>query len=167
MLIWEKKDLPTIAEKKITEMANQCQALIYAGIDVELSDGTKHFSLEPNDQTNIDSMWSTITLGAKEYPYHADGEQCKMFTATDIMTLYVAYKSYVTQQVTYNNFLKIWINRETDNATIANITYGDDLPSDLAAEMQNILTQAQAQIQSVINSLTSSNTDSTTETVNE
>ena len=84
---------------------------------MELSGGTEHFALEPNDQTNIDSMFTAITLGATQYPYHADGSQCKMYVAADIMTLYVAYKSFVTYQTTYNNFLKIWINRETDKRT--------------------------------------------------
>ena len=68
-LKWKKEDLKTLAEKKV-EMANStCEALIYAGIDVELSGGTEHFALEPNDQTNIDSMFTAITLGATQYPY--------------------------------------------------------------------------------------------------
>ena len=51
-------------------MANDtCQSTIYNGIDVELTTGTEHFSLEPNDQTNIDSMFTAVTLGATQYPY--------------------------------------------------------------------------------------------------
>lgn len=153
-LIWSKTDLPTLAEKKIALANDTCQALIYAGIDVELSGGTEHFSLEPNDQTNIDSMFTAITLGATEYPYHSDGNQCVMYSAADIMALYIAYKSYVTQQTTYCNFLKVWINRETDNVALANIVYGSELPEDLAAAMQAILEQAAAQIQSVVAVLT-------------
>ena len=55
--------------------------------------GPEHFSLEPNDQTNIDSMFTAVTLGATQYPYHSDGAQCKMYSAVDIVTLYVAYKT--------------------------------------------------------------------------
>ena len=68
-LKWKKNDLMTLAEKKV-QMANEtCQSLIYAGIDVQLTTGQEHFSLEPNDQTNIDSMFTAVTLGATQYPY--------------------------------------------------------------------------------------------------
>ena len=61
---WKKNDLPTLAQKVADDASETCQNSIYAGIDVELSDGTQHFSLMPNDQTNIDSMFAAITLGA-------------------------------------------------------------------------------------------------------
>lgn len=64
-LVWNKSDLPTLADKKV-QMANEvCRSTIYAGIDVELSAGTEHFSLELHDQANIDSMFNAVTLGAK------------------------------------------------------------------------------------------------------
>ncbi|MDO4315115.1 MAG: hypothetical protein Q4C45_05005 [Oscillospiraceae bacterium] len=149
-LKWNKTDLPTLAEKKTAAASQTCQEIIYAGIDVQLSTGTQHFSLTAHDQTNIDSMFTAVTLGATEYPYHADGDQCAMFSAADIVTLYVAYKTFVTTQTTYNNFLRIWINRETDRETLAAIQYGSDLPADLATQMQTILAQAQAQIDAII-----------------
>lgn len=151
-----KHEPPTLEELRAqkVEMANgTCEATIYAGIDAELSGGTQHFALTPNDQTNIDSMFAAVTLGATEYPYHADGEKCVLYSAADILALYVAYKSFVTYQTTYCNFLKIWINREEDRATLENITYGAELPEDLAAEMQTILAAAQTQIQAVASKL--------------
>lgn len=149
-LRWEKSDLPTLAEKKLEEVNAACEKIIYAGIDVEMSVGTKHFSLTPNDQTNLDSMFSAITLGAAEYPYHADGEQCMMYSATDIMALYVKYKEFVTYQTTYCNMLRTWIKRETDNQVIHDIYYGIELPEDLASDMQVLLTAANEQIQAII-----------------
>lgn len=150
---------PTLEELQTqkVEMANRtCESTIYSGVDADLSVGTQHFALTPNDQTNIDSMFAAVTLGATEYPYHADGEKCAMYSAADIMALYVAYKSFVTYQTTYCNFLKIWINRETDYDTVDSISYGDDLPSDLKVEMQDILSKAQAQIEAVAGKLTMS-----------
>ena len=126
------------------------QTTISTGIDVELSAGTEHFSLQTHDQTNIDSMFTAVTLGAKQYPYHSDGNQCVMYSAADIVALYVAYKSFVTQQTTYCNFLNIWLKRETDAAAVAAIQFGSELPEDLAAEMKAILAQAAAQIQTII-----------------
>ena len=158
-LRWEKSDLPTLAEKKLEEVNAACEKIIYAGIDVEMSVGTKHFSLTPNDQTNLDSMFSAITLGAAEYPYHADGEQCMMYSATDIMALYVKYKEFVTYQTTYCNMLRTWIKRETDNQVIHDIYYGIELPEDLASDMQVLLTAANEQIQAIITRMQASYTN--------
>ena len=153
-LNWKKKDLPTLTEKKVRMANDTCQSLIYSGIDVQLTAGTEHFSLEPNDQTNIDSMFTAVTLGASQYPYHSDGNQCTLYSAQDIVTLYVAYKTFVTKQTTYCNFLKIWINRETDMNTIAGIMYGSELPEDLASQMNEILASADEEIQNVIGRMT-------------
>lgn len=64
-LKWKKSDLLTLAEKKVQMANDTCQGTIYNGIDVELTTGTEHFSLEPNDQTNIDSMFTAVTLAPR------------------------------------------------------------------------------------------------------
>lgn len=120
---------------------------------MELSDGTQHFSLMPNDQTNIDSMFAAITLGASEYPYHPDGGKCVMYSAADIITLYSEYKSFVTKQTTYCNALRQWAKRETDPNVIGSIYYGCALPEDLEKKVGDILSAAQAQITAIINKL--------------
>ena len=111
------------------------------------------FSLMPNDQTNIDSMFAAITLGASEYPYHPDGGKCVMYSAADIITLYSEYKSFVTKQTTYCNALRQWAKRETDPNVIGSIYYGCTLPEDLEKEVEGILSAAQAQIVAIINKL--------------
>ena len=63
--------------------------------------------------------------------------------------LYAAYKNYVTKHTTYCNLLKKWIKRETDNAVIGAIQYGDNLPEDLTAQMKTILDAATAQLTAV------------------
>ena len=153
---WKKNDLPTLAQKVADDASETCQNFIYAGIDVELSGGTQHFSLMPNDQTNIDSMFAAITLGASEYPYHPDGGKCVMYSAADIITLYSEYKSFVTKQTTYCNALRQWAKRETDPNVIGSIYYGCTLPEDLEKEVEGILSAAQAQIVAIINKLSAS-----------
>lgn len=150
---WKKNDLPSLSEKKAQMASEKCQETIYNGIDVELSGGKQHFSLEAHDQTNIDSMFSAITMGATEYPYHADGKSCIMYSAEDIITLYMEYKKFVTTQTTYCNFLRQWAKRETDQTVLGAIEYGSDLPEDLKAEMQKILAAAEAQIKSIVDGL--------------
>lgn len=149
-IVWKKNDLPTLAEKKISMANTTCQSSIYAGIDVELSGGTEHFSLDIHDQTNIESMFSAVTLGAKEQQYHCDGGEVKTYSAADVVVLYAAYKSFVTKHTTYCNLLKKWINREEDKDVIASITYGTDLPDDLDAQMESILTSAATQLQNIV-----------------
>lgn len=148
-LNWKKTDLPTLAQKKAAMASETCRSLIYAGVDVELSTGKRHFSLDTHDQTNIDAMFTAVNLGATEYPYHADGDKCILFTKEDIIRLYAACKSYVTYQTTYCNFLKLWIARETDQEVLAGIVYGSELPGDLKAEMEAILESAEAQIKGI------------------
>ena len=148
---------PTIDEvrqSKLDEISSICEQVIYSGVDVELSVGKKHFSLTANDQTNIDGIFSAITLGATEYPYQAAGEPCEMYSVSDIMELYIAAKGFVTQQTTYCNALRQWIKREDKIETISAIRYGDTLPSDLQTNVENILTAANAQIQAIAGKLT-------------
>lgn len=152
-LTWKKKNLPGLAEKQLDMANTACQKSIYAGIDVELSGGTEHFALEIHDQQNIESMFTAVTLGAKEQQYHSDGGAVKTYSAADVVVLYAAYRSFVTKHTTYCNLLKTWIKRETDKAVIGAIRYGDTLPDDLTAQMQTILTAAAAQLTSITNAV--------------
>lgn len=149
-LEWKKKDLPTLTEKKVSMANETCQEMIYAGIEVELSGGKEHFSLDVHDQANIESMFTAITLGAKEQQYHCDGGQVKTYSAADVVVLYAAYKSFVTKHTTYCNLLKTWIKRETDKSVIGSIVYGSDLPDDLDSQMESILTSAATQLQNIV-----------------
>lgn len=149
-------DEPTVSEikqNKIYEMSKECEDTIYDGIDVELTTGKKHFSLQINDQTNINGIFSAVTIGVTKYPYHADGEPCTMFSAEDIVSLYVAYKKYVTLQTTYNNALRRWIEREPDISVVQSIKYGVPLPDDLQKEIVSILKAADAEIQTIVEKL--------------
>lgn len=153
-LKWNKQNLPTIAEKKISELSNICETTIQAGIDVEFTDGTtKHFSLDTADQLNLNSMFTAITLGATEYPYHADNEPCELYKAEDIIRIYAVYKTFVTHQTTYFNCLKAWVDREEDNNEIVKITYGAALPADLQEQFESIMASANIQIKALAGQL--------------
>ena len=144
-----------LRSKKLEEVSNCCEKTICAGIDVTFTDGTQeHFSLETSDQTNIDSVFNSVVMGATEYPYHADGEPCKMYSAADIITLYMSEKSFITKQTTYNNALRQWIKRETDKDVLSGIEYGSQLPDDLSEKMNGILTAANEQIDNIVTKLT-------------
>lgn len=151
----EKKEL--LRSEKLRAMSEACEKTIYNGMDVLFGDGTQeHFSLDDADQNNIDGIFSAVTLGATAYPYHADGQSCRMYSAKDIVTLYVSKQSFITKQTTYHNALKQWIERETSYAVLEGISYGVELPEDLAKGVQAILTEANEQAQAIVAKLTGS-----------
>lgn len=135
---------PNIADlraAKTAAMSAACNAAITAGMDVTTSQGTEHFSLQETDQINLTAAVTAVQQGAAGYPYHADGELCRMFTAAEIGAVgesSIAHKLYHT---TYCNHLFAWIRRASA-AELSGITYGAELPEDLAASMQALLTQA-------------------------
>ena len=150
----EEEQMETLRAKKLEEASDACEAAITAGIDVLFGDGTQeHFSLEVPDQSNIDSIFNAVLLGATAYPYHADGKQCKLYSAADIVTLYTAKQSAITRQTTYNNALRQWIGRETSLEVLKGISYGVELPEDLKAEVADILQKAKEQVEAIAKKL--------------
>lgn len=128
---------------KHAEISAASEAAIKAGMDVETTQGTEHFSLEETDQINLKTATDDVKAGAAFYPYHADGELCRIFTAAEINAIGEASKAHKLYHTTYCNHLFDWIRR-ADAAELAGITYGAELPEDLAAHMQEILTQVGA-----------------------
>lgn len=149
-ITWKKHDLPTLEDRKISTINEMCQKTIYAGINVELSYGTEHFSLDVHDQANIESMFTAVTLGAKEQQYHCDSGAIKTYPASDIVALYAAYKKFVTKHTTYCNLLKVWIKREESKEIISGIVYGCELPDDLKLQMQNVVESSTKQLQDIV-----------------
>ena len=128
---------------KHAEISAASEAAIYAGMDVETTRGTEHFSLTEKDQINLTTAKDAVDKGAAAYPYHADGTRCRIFTGDEINAIAQASVAHIIYHTTYCNHLFEWIRR-ADAAELAGITYGAELPEDLAAHMQEILTQAGA-----------------------
>lgn len=138
---------------KLNELRTACNATIENGVDVVTSNSgedTEHFSLDSYDQSNITNMFYSVLAGIDQYPYHADGKECVTYSKEDIVSIYVAAQSAITYHTTYNNMLRVLVNRTTDIDTLATITYGMTLPEDLAALMQENIQTAQEQIQKIL-----------------
>lgn len=147
---------------KLNELRNICNNAIVAGVDVTTSnsgDTTEHFSLDSYDQNNITNMFYSVMAGVEEYPYHADGKECTTYTKADIVAIYIAAQSMITYHTTYNNMLRVLVKRTNDAETLAGITYGMELPQDLAAMMQENIITAQAQIQKILTTLSGGSVD--------
>ena len=135
-----------LEEKRATkhaEISAASEAAIYAGMDVETTQGTEHFSLTEKDQINLTTAKNEIDKGAPVYLYHTDDTLCRIFTADEIEAIAQASVAHIIYHTTYCNHLFEWIRR-ADAAELAGITYGAELPEDLATHMQEILTQAGA-----------------------
>ena len=83
--------VPTLEEVragKKAEVSAACEQIIYAGINVTLSDGTtEHYSLTEHDQLNLFGKLSQISVGAARLEYHADGQSCRYYTAVDMQAI--------------------------------------------------------------------------------
>jgi hypothetical protein len=133
--------VPTLEElraAKLAELSSACEAAIITGVDVETAYGVEHFAMTLEDQINIKAMGDLGHAGSG-WPYHPDGGVCKMYSAADLVAIHNAASAHKTYQLTYYNFLRQWVERETDPATVRAIAYGDELPADLADAMDAIM----------------------------
>jgi len=134
---------PTLEElkaSKLTMVNTACNAAITAGCDVILTDGTvEHYSLSETDQINLSAAVAAVQAGTAAYPYHADGELCRMYQADDIMLIGTAATGHKLYHTTYCNHLRSWIQRVKMVEELDAISYGVELPDDLSSNMAAIL----------------------------
>lgn len=134
--------LESLKQQRKEKFSNICHSTIINGIEIKLSDGnTYHFTLEETDQINLTTAYNAILQGAEQYPYHADGEMCKLYSAKDITTINKAAIKHKLYHTTYYNHLISWINRVETAEELESITYGIDLPEDLFKNMKEILSK--------------------------
>lgn len=136
-------DIEALKAEKETEISNTAHAAIVDGVDVTLPDGsTGHFSLEETDQINLTTAYNAVLQGAVGYPYHADGQLCKVYPAADILAISEAATAHKLYHTTYCNHVLAWVRRTEDPAELETIVYGAELPEDLAANMAEVMTNA-------------------------
>lgn len=130
-------------ESKLVEISVACNKAIEAGVDYN----DEHFSFDSNDQQNITSMLSLAIKTGLEQPYHADGKSCKMYTAAEVIGLYIAQESNLVANQTYHNQLKLYVETLTDVDAVQEVTYGQDLTGDYLTTYNTIIQQTQAIIE--------------------
>ena len=113
-------------------------------MDVETTQGTEHFSLQATDQINLTTALSAVQSGAAGYPYHADGQLCRLFTAAEIQAIAEASVKHKLYHTTLCNHLLTWARRAETKEELSGITYAaDGMPEDLAANMAAVLAAAE------------------------
>lgn len=139
----DNRSFDEIQTEKLSNLSETCNQTIVAGMDVETTEGTEHFSLEETDQINLTTALSVIEQGAKGYPYHADKKLCRMFTAVEIKAIAEKATAHKLYHTTLCNHLLTLVRRATTTAELDKITYSADcLPPDLAENMKKILVAA-------------------------
>ena len=122
------------AKKK--EVGNVCEKTIYAGVDVELTDGsTEHFSLLERDQLNLFGKQVQLASGATQLEYHTDGQACRYYSAEDIQLIIAAAMSFVSYHTTYCNALNMWIVGCETIEEVQSIEYGATVPDAYQSEV--------------------------------
>lgn len=131
-----------IQEARIKEMSAACNTAIINGIDVTLSDGKDyHFSLTIEDQINLISLQSLILNGAESVPYHADGEECRYYSAADIQLIISAATKWKIYQESYFNNLRLYIRELTSISELTAVHYGMTIPDEYVTDVLRMLTQ--------------------------
>ena len=139
----DDRPLDEIRADKLAELSASCNAAITAGMDVETTKGTEHFALEETDQINLTTALSAVQSGAEGYPYHADGQLCRLFTAAEIQAIAAASVRHKLYHTTLCNHLLTWARRAETKEELSGITYAaDGMPDDLAANMEAVLAAA-------------------------
>lgn len=152
-IIGGEDSLPVVKAAKLKEISDACNSVIVAGIDLELNEGTVHFNLSIEDQSNIANLFRVVELGGTEFPYQSDGGVCRIYTSSEIAQIYIAAQTMITTQTTYHNELKMYVQSLETAEDIAAVQYGMTLPDPYLTEMNEKLSVAQAQMNAIITKL--------------
>ena len=152
-IVGEDNALSFIMAAKLAEISNMCNAVIVAGVDIELGEESVHFNLSIEDQSNINNLFRVIELGGSEFPYQSDGGVCRVYSANEIVQIYIAAQTLITTQTTYHNELKQYVQSLDNAEAISSVEYGMTLPEPYLTEMNEKLAVAQQQMQAILTNM--------------
>ena len=149
-IVGEDNALSVVMAAKLAEISKVCNAVIVAGVDITLGDETVHFNLSIEDQSNINNLFRVVELGGTEFPYQSDGGVCRVYSAGEIVQIYIAAQTLITSQTTYHNELKQYVQTLESVEDISAIQYGMTLPEPYLTEMNEKLAVAQQQMEAIV-----------------
>lgn len=123
---------------KHAEISAANELAIYAGIDVETTQGAEHFSLTDKDQINLAVAKNAVDCGDTEHLYHADGKEYRSFTADEIRKISQAAMDHIMRCNIYCNHVFAWIN-ESNSSELDAIVYGSSLPEHFSNNIKKLL----------------------------
>lgn len=131
---------------KQAEISSTCEALIVKGVEIN----GESFAYELDDQNNILNNTNLALQTGLDVPYHAGGKPCRLFTPTEIVSIYIAQEHNLTHNVTYNNQLKLYVDTLTTVEEVNAVQYGQELTGDYLSTYQLIMAQADALTQAFV-----------------
>lgn len=139
-------------QSKLAEISESCEDYIYAGTNVTFPNNTiEHFTYTIADQSNISEMFTAIMAGATEYPYHADGEICKIYSKAEIVTIYGTLSLFKTEATTYHNSLKAQVNAMDDIDAISATKFKEtELTGEYLTNYNEMMASAQTQLNAIL-----------------
>lgn len=149
-IVGEDNSLSVVMSAKLAEISKACNAVIENGVDIKLGEESVHFNLDIKDQSNINNLFRVVELGGTEFPYQADGGVCRIYTAAEIVEIYVAAQTLITAQTTYHNELKQYVQSLESIEDVSAVQYGMTLPDPYLSEMNEKLMVAQEQMQNIV-----------------
>ncbi len=130
---------PTLEElqaAKRQEISAACEAIIYNGVSVTLTDGTtEHFALTEHDQLNLFGKQVQLAGGVEQLEYHADGQPCRYYSSADMWAIIAAALWHVSYHTTYCNAINMWIAACETAEDVQAIYYGADVPEEYQSEV--------------------------------
>lgn len=152
-IVGEDNAISVIMTAKLSEISKVCNAVIVAGIDITFGDENVHFNLSIEDQSNINNLFRVVELGGSEFPYQSDGGVCRVYSANEIVQIYIAAQTLITTQTTYHNELKQYVQSLDNAEAISSVEYGMTLPEPYLTEMNEKLAVAQQQMQAILTNM--------------
>ena len=157
---YTEADIQNEIQTKIEELTISSDALIYEGTDVTLLDGSsKRFTYTLKDQSDVSDMFNAVLLGMSSYIYHADDEDCEVYSTTDIVTIYSMLSSFKTAQKTYLNQLCQYVKSLKTISEIQKVRFGQELTGDYLKKYNDLISSAQTEMQKAIERLLATKTD--------
>ena len=131
----DPESLEGIKLSKVAEMSEACRAAIVAGIDVQISGEVLHFSLEVEDQVNMISLSTMLASGVAAVPYHADGQECRYFTAAAFAKVVEKATFWKLYQESYFNSLRTYISAMSNIEDVQKVAYGMTIPEEYQSDV--------------------------------
>lgn len=134
----EKEAFQSIINTKLQELSKQCQEAIVDGIEYN----GEHFSYTLTDQNNISNTFQLAMSTGLSVPYHADGQDCRLYSKEEIMSIYFSQETNVTHHTTYYNQLKQYVLTLTTEEEVNAVEYGQELTGTYLDTYNEIMEQA-------------------------
>lgn len=133
--------------KKIEEINSICSKLITEGITI---DGER-FSYTLEDQSNIMVALQNTKMTGMSVPYHSNGNNFRLFSQSEIMSIYTAQYKNLIHHTIYSNQLRLYVKNELFTIeTIEAINYGDALTGNYLNNYNSIVNQAMSNIETCL-----------------